>query len=180
MTPRRRRFVDEYVKDFDAAHAAIRAGFARASAASYGSYLLRQPDIAAALEARLHAHDEACRAAADRVVAELAAIAFSDIRDYASWSKGKLAVKPRGRIAPSRAAAIADIVPGGASGVRIRLQRKKRALKALARHVGLFETRAYVDPQEENAAAARLRARLAAETGVSFLGPEAKTGGEGR
>lgn len=180
MTPRRRRFVEEYCKAFDAAHAAVRAGFARSSGAAYGHYLLRQPEIVAALEARMESHARECRLTADRVVAELARIAFSDMRDYADWGGRRVAVKRQSEIAPERAAAIAAVAPGGkGTGTRIRLQRKKQALRALARHVGLFERRAFVDPKLLLAEAARIRTMLLAAAGLSHLDPEAAPEGEG-
>jgi phage terminase small subunit len=165
MTPRRARFVEEYCRDFDAAHAAIRAGFARRSAAAYGWYLLRQADVAAAVERRMDVHAQSCAAMADRVIAELAAIAFSDIRNYVSWSARQLRVKPRSRIAPEHRPALAAIGPG-----RVTLRRKTEALKALARHVGLTATREFADPLVEREAAALVRAQLLAAAG---LPPEA-------
>lgn len=62
---RHARFVDEYLVDFNATAAAIRAGYARASAASQGWDLLRNPKVqelirekAAELEKRVHISQE--------------------------------------------------------------------------------------------------------------------------
>jgi len=55
MTPKQAAFVDEYVVDFNATQAAIRAGYSERSAYNTGYCNLKHPEIAIALEARLAA-----------------------------------------------------------------------------------------------------------------------------
>ncbi|HUB97196.1 MAG TPA: terminase small subunit [Stellaceae bacterium] len=161
MTPRRARFVDEYVILLDATAAAARAGFSAKNARRYAAQLLRHPDITAAIEQRTHARERQLVIDADRVVRELMRVAFSDIRRFADWKDGALTLAPRETLAPDDTAAIAQLSTGGAGqGARIRLHDKKRALRALARHVGLFSGRAYADPQRLSQEAAELRALL--------------------
>jgi phage terminase small subunit len=167
MTPRRERFVREYIRDLNAKEAAIRAGYARANAKQAGSHLLRQADVAAAIEARLAAEERRLTVNADRIVRELIRVAFSDIRRYAAWQDGALVLKPLDQLSDDETAAIASYSTGGKGhGPRIRLHDKKRALRALGRHIGLFTRRAYVDPKVLNAEAARLRAMLCEAAGI--------------
>ncbi|MFD3165466.1 terminase small subunit [Herpetosiphon sp. NSE202] len=53
LTAKQRRFVDEYLVDFNATQAAIRAGHSQRSAASIGSENLRKPEIQAEINRRL-------------------------------------------------------------------------------------------------------------------------------
>jgi phage terminase small subunit len=179
MTPRRKRFVREYVRDLNAKEAAIRAGYARANAKQAGSYLLRQPEVAAAIEALLAAEEQRLTVNADRIVRELMRVAFSDIRRYADWQDGALVLKPLDKLSDDETAAIASISFGGKTrGPRIRLHDKKRALRALGRHIGLFTQRAYVDPVALHAETARIRALLCAAAGIEEPKPLPAADGE--
>ncbi len=55
MTPKQAAFVDEYVVDFNATQAAIRAGYSERSAYNTGYQTLHHPEVAIAIEARLAA-----------------------------------------------------------------------------------------------------------------------------
>ncbi len=167
MTPRRQKFVDEFMVDFNAAAAARRAGFSAKSAPRYAKYLLRQAEVANAIEARVVAHEGVLRVSADRVLAELALIAFADMRRYVTIEDGALALVPSAELAPGEAGAIAFLAPAGPrAGARIRLHDKIRALRALMKHLGLMEQRTFVDPQEQNRKATEIFARLFREAGV--------------
>ena len=76
LTPRQRRFAEEYVVDFNGRQAAIRAGYSESSASSVASKNTSRPDIQAALRELLEdpRHQQA--------LAHLEAIAFSNIKDY--------------------------------------------------------------------------------------------------
>ena len=52
LTPKQRRFVEEYAKDCNATQAAIRAGYSEKSAYSIGDENLRKPEVAAAIAER--------------------------------------------------------------------------------------------------------------------------------
>lgn len=80
LTPKQQRFVDEYLVDLNATQAAIRSGYSRRSAAEQGHDLLRKPQVAAAVQAGQAARAERTGITADRVLTELARIAFADHR----------------------------------------------------------------------------------------------------
>lgn len=50
LSPKRRRFVEEYIKDLNGAGAAIRAGYSEHTAREIAYELLRIPDVSAAIE----------------------------------------------------------------------------------------------------------------------------------
>lgn len=53
LTPKQRRFVEEYCVDFNATQAAIRAGYSQKTSYSIGQENLKKPDIAEAIKKRL-------------------------------------------------------------------------------------------------------------------------------
>lgn len=57
LTPKQRRFVEEYCVDFNATQAAIRAGYSERTAYSIGSENLIKPEISEAIENRLESLD---------------------------------------------------------------------------------------------------------------------------
>ena len=57
MTPKQRRFCDEYLIDLNATQAAIRAGYSEKTAGSIGSENLKKPEISAYLRARMREKD---------------------------------------------------------------------------------------------------------------------------
>ncbi|HEV2263549.1 MAG TPA: terminase small subunit [Stellaceae bacterium] len=141
LSPRQQKFVEQYLITGVASQAAIRAGYSPASAWSAGSRLRRNPKIAKAI--RVGRANEARRAqiAHERVLLELARVAFSDIGEVLDWTGGDdVTLRPKAKISPHHRAAIAEIVPRRmGKGPRIKFHNKARALEALARHLGIFD-----------------------------------------
>lgn len=81
LSPKQKRFVDEYLLDLNSTQAAIRAGYSPKSANSAGPRLLENVDVAAAIiSAKLErAKDTGINAA--RVLEEIAHMAFYDPAD---------------------------------------------------------------------------------------------------
>ena len=165
MTPRHRRFVEEYLVDLNASQAALRAGYSERCSASVGSQLLKKPEVKEAVETALEARGRSMRVTSARVLLELARIAFADPTRIAEWGPKGLTLRPHDTLTPDDKATIQEIVafPDGGP-TRVRLHDKLRALALLARHMGLLNERtaAIVDGerrgQEITAAAARARA----------------------
>lgn len=87
MKSKRERFVEEYLIDLNATQAAIRSGHRESSARVRGHKLLKLPDVAAAVGAAMAAQSKRAANSADRVVRELARIAFADPRDCLAWGR---------------------------------------------------------------------------------------------
>jgi phage terminase small subunit len=85
MTPRQRRFVEEYLVDLNATYAARRAGYSARSASTTGYRLLQRSAVAAAVAEAQEKRAARTRVSADRVVTELAKVAFGDPRRLLSW-----------------------------------------------------------------------------------------------
>lgn len=79
MTPKQQRFVDEYLVDLNASAAARRAGY-KGDANTVGPRLLANVGIRSQIEKAMKAREERTHITQDRVLQELARVAFSDLR----------------------------------------------------------------------------------------------------
>jgi phage terminase small subunit len=135
VTPKQRLFITEYLIDLNATKAAERAGY-RPGYARHASYdLLRKPAIAAAVAEGMAARARRTEIDADRVLRELAKLAFADMRRLATWDENGVKLRKHTEIAEEDAAAIAQVSRGGA---RIKLHDTRKALDSIARHLGMF------------------------------------------
>jgi len=85
MTHKQERFVDEYLLDFNATQAAIRAGYNPHSAASIGEENLKKPDIQIAIHDRQATIKQQLDVEQEDVLGELIRIGFANIDDFLSW-----------------------------------------------------------------------------------------------
>jgi len=151
LTPKQERFVDEYLVDLNATQSAIRAGYSEKTAHSIGHENLRKPEIQALIERKRSKTAARLEVTRERVVNELARIAFSDIRSVVKWGRIKLQASdgipevvydidliPSEEISDDAAAAVAE-VRKTREGLSIKLLDKKGALDSLGKHLGLFQ-----------------------------------------
>lgn len=80
ITQLQRKFINEYIIDFNAEHAAIRAGYAQKSARMQASRMLTKDNIQAAIAKALQERSKRLEITQDRVVLEIARLALSDPR----------------------------------------------------------------------------------------------------
>jgi phage terminase small subunit len=150
LSDRQRKFVSEYLIHLNATKAAVRAGYSPRSAADIGHALLRRhPAVMDAIAAAMAARERRTQVTADRIVTELARIAFADIRSFADWGPDGVNLRPLAEISADDAPAIAEIYGAGTAGGRpkLKLHDKRAALELLARHMGLVGTRRMIpDP----------------------------------
>lgn len=137
------RFIDEYLVDFNATQAAIRAGYSKRSASEQGYDLLRKPQIQSAIKAKQKELAHKVGITRERIVQECARIAFSDIRklfnEDGTFKKFK-------DMSDDAAAAIAgvDVVEQASVDGNVPMQTKKvklwdknSALEKLLKHLGM-------------------------------------------
>lgn len=109
LTPKERRFVLEYLVDFNATKAAIRAGYSQRTARQIGSENLSKPDIYNAIS---EASDEMLKEAAvtpGRLIREYSRIAFADLTDLVQWdSEGSVTWTPSEDLEPEQRALIGE------------------------------------------------------------------------
>lgn len=114
--------------------AALAAGLARTRgyAGVAGHNMLKDPEVLRAIERHLDAAD----ARTDRIVRELGLVAFSDLRDVASWDARGVRVTASRLLGDGAAAAVQEVEQRDtAEGrhVRVRLHDKLGALALLAK-----------------------------------------------
>jgi phage terminase small subunit len=83
LTPKQQTFVDEYLVDLNATQAAIRAGYSKKTARSQGERMLTNVDVAAAIQKGFQERSERTKITAEKVLLELAVIAFADLQQLA-------------------------------------------------------------------------------------------------
>ena len=138
LTPRQKRFVHEYLIDLNATQAAIRAGYSKHTAKSIGQRLLTYVDVQSAVTAGRKKITDNLEVTAERVVAEYAKLAYSDITEFAEWDeKTGVKIKNSSDLSKQQTAAVQEI-SNTPSGIKIRLHDKKGALDSLSRHLGIF------------------------------------------
>lgn len=90
LTGKELKFCIEYIKDWNATQAAIRAGYSKKSAYELGSRLLRKVEILENIDQVKENLEQALGISKAKVVSELMKIAFSSISDYhKSWIERK-------------------------------------------------------------------------------------------
>jgi phage terminase small subunit len=144
LTPKQQAFVREYLVDFNATQAAIRAGYSAKTAVQSGFENLRKPDIQTEIKRHSAERHEKLELTADRVLSELMQIAFANIGDYfpADGSAFNLA-----KLTRAQKAALEITVDKASEGgkstkrVRIRLADKTRALELLGKRLKLWVDR---------------------------------------
>lgn len=140
LTDRQRVFVQEYLLDLNAHKAAIRAGYSVATAKNQGSRLLSNVYISAAVHVAQTQRSKRTGVTADRVLTELALIAFSDITDVVSVTGGELTIRDMEPLPRRVKRAIESMSekPGEHGTARsVKMHSKLAALKLLSDHLGL-------------------------------------------
>jgi phage terminase small subunit len=141
LTDKQERFAEEYVVDFNATQAAIRAGYSAKTARQQGQRMLTNVDIAARVEDLKEAIAERTSVTADKVRKELARHAFTNMRDFVEWGPNGVTLKSSEDLSEDDAAAVTEVSESfGEDGrtLKFKLGHKDSALKLLAQHIGLI------------------------------------------
>ena len=141
LTPKQRLFVQEYLIDLNATQASIRAGYSIKNAEFQAHCLLKNPKVKQAIELAMYEREQRTKVTQDRVIEELAKIAFINPTDVVNSYDASL----HNGAAREDTAAISSIrvrrIPSkDGMGIEreIKLNDKIRALDLLGKHLGLF------------------------------------------
>ena len=156
------RFVDEWLIDFNGTQAAIRAGYSERSARSIAGRLLTKDNIQREISRRQKDLQRRTEVSQERVVKELARVAFADATDYVQvetrtvekndgteLSYQTVTLTETAELSADQRAAIASIKQG-TNGVEVKLHDKIKALELLGRHIGMFNDKLEVKATVEN------------------------------
>lgn len=154
LSPKRARFVSEYLIDQNGTQAAIRAGYSPKTANEQAARLLANASVRAAVDENIRKIHEKNLVTPDRIIQELARIAFANI-SLAFNKDGDL--KPIHEIPEDIIRAIggleiSEIFSGSGDdrtqiGVlkKIKMNDKQRALELLGKNLGMFVERHQVE-----------------------------------
>lgn len=152
LTDKQQLFIDEYLTDFNATQAAIRAGYSEKTARRIGSENLSKPDIQTAIRSRLAGHMSKLEITQERILTEMARMAFYDPAELIGLKmddQGNLI----GLSGPQDIANLPEDVRRAIVGwgydrnmiFTVKLADKSKALDQLARHLGLFNDKLNVN-----------------------------------
>lgn len=140
LTARQQRFVEEYLVDLNATKAAVRAGYSSQGADAAASRLLGNVRVQQAISAAQQERARRTDITADRVIQELALIAFSDLGDVFENDAGTLKMRKLSELPGGVRRAIESIreQPTDKGLTRsVKMHSKVAALKMLADHLGM-------------------------------------------
>lgn len=137
LTPKQQRFVEEYLIDLNGTQAAIRAGYSAKTANQIAAEYLAKPNIAHAVAVEIAARSARTDVTQDRVVRELARIAFVDPTKVVDFNTGT--VKPDLDEDDRAVLAGVKVKYGDTCTEReVKFADKLKALELLGRHLNLF------------------------------------------
>ncbi len=155
LSEREERFAVEYLVDLNKTAAAKRAGYSEKSAHTIAQRVFNKANVQAKIQHLKEERSKRTEITQDRVLQELARIAFGDIRKAVKWgvqpvmvanedgeleAQWPLQLIPSDEIDDDTAAAVQSIalVKGG---IKITMHSKLTALQSLAEHTGVFAKR---------------------------------------
>ena len=145
LTAKQERFCREYLADMNATQAAIRAGYSAKTAHSIGPRLSENVGVQKKIEALKEERARSLDITAERVLKELARLAFADPTDIVSIGKnGVVTVKPTAQLTEDQRRVIQS-VSETPNGIKIKFADKIRALELVGKHIGLFEERIRIE-----------------------------------
>lgn len=141
LTEKQQRFVDEYLIDLNATQAAIRAGYSVKTADVQGSRMLGNVKVQQAISEEMAERSKRTGVNQDRIVEELAKIAFVNIEDVVDTDTGEIlpnASKDDLACIESVKFKQSDNQYGGSIEREVKLASKMKALELLGKHLGMW------------------------------------------
>ena len=148
MTPKQALFIQEYLIDLNATQAAIRAGYSKKTAKQIGQENLTKPDVKKAIDEAISERWKRTEITQDRVLKELARIAFADPRNVFEWGPGGVTLRDSASLSDDDAAAVAEVsqtITDSGGSTKGKMYDKQRALELLGRHLGMFTDKVQMD-----------------------------------
>lgn len=142
LTDKQRKFVSEYLVDLNATQAAIRAGYSAKTADRIGPELLGKTCVREAVEAAQKRREKRTEITQDRVLNELARVAFGNSRAVMSWGPGGLVLRNSDELTEDEAALVSEVretTTKDGGSMALKTHDKMKALELLGKHLGMFD-----------------------------------------
>lgn len=173
VNARQRQFCEEYLIDLNATQAAIRAGYSEKYAHTNARKLLQITTIKTKIDELMAERAKRTEITQDRVLKELAIIAFSNAADYAAVIEREAVMEVDGQqiklldddgnpimyrtVEPVLTADLTDeqkralaVIKKGRDGFEVKPYDKVRALELLGKHLGMFKEQVEVTGEINN------------------------------
>jgi phage terminase small subunit len=148
LNNKQQAFVEEYLIDFNATQAAIRAGYSAKTAEKIGYQLLENTRVSTVLAEKIAERSRRTGITADRVLQEYARIAFAKMTDVAEWGPEGVKPKKSSDLSEDDAACVAAVTSVETTKTigdieiktvttTVKLHDKKSALDSLSKHLGI-------------------------------------------
>lgn len=136
---RRERFAQLVASGIPYTRAYVQAGYKASEKAAHRCR--HRPDVSGRIDEILAAAAAKNDVTVERVIVELAKIAFADPGDYFDWGPDGVAILPKSGLTADQRAVVAEVSEtrsetGGS--IKLRLSDKQAALEKLGRHLGMF------------------------------------------
>ena len=143
LTPKKRMFAKEYLVDLNATQAAIRAGYSEKTAKSQGQRLLTDVDLQKLITQSMQKRSERVEVTSERVLAEIAKVAFSDVRKIFDESGALIRISDLDDEAAACIAGCEIVTVNRGEGeveyvAKVKMADKLKALELAGKHLGLF------------------------------------------
>lgn len=141
LTEKQKRFVEEYLIDLNATQAAIRAGYSPNRASEQGHQLLQKTTVSNEIAVTMAERSKRTGINQDRVVQELAKIAFVNIKSVVNDECEILPDASETDLAAIESIKVKTIpTKTGEMGVEreVKLSSKLKALELLGKHLGMW------------------------------------------
>lgn len=174
LTDKQKKFCDEYLVDLNVLQAALRAGYKRGYALKHSYEMLKNPLIREYIDKRMHDREVRTEITQDKVLKEIAAIAFSNpsnffkIIDRPVMANGIPVLDENGKpktfkdveftntddLSESDKKAVSS-AKVGVNGLEVKLNDKIKALELLGRHLGMFRDKVEIKDDSDKISAPR-------------------------
>lgn len=174
LTKKQRLFIEAYLIDPNGKKAAIAAGYSEGSAAIEATRLLRNANVAAALDRQRKILSVRTGITPERVLAELAKLGFSDIRKLVNWRSdivemdvdqetgdmttrvtNQVAIVDSDKIDDDTAAAILEVSQTKDGVLKVKMHDKVGPLVRIGQHLGMFPSSSARKPVKDETPASR-------------------------
>ena len=148
LSQKKKRFIEEYLIDLNATQAAIRAGYSPDTANEQGSQNLAKLSVRNEIDKAIAERSKRTGVNADRVVRELAKIAFSKATDIIDFRDGTLLPDINDddlAVIQSVKVKTSTSDTGESTEREIKLADKLKALELLGRHLGIYTDKSKIE-----------------------------------
>lgn len=152
MTDKQQRFIEEYLIDLNATQAAIRAGYSTKTAEQIGFQLLNKTSVSEEIKKKMAERSKRTGINADRVLDELAKIAFANAKDIINFEDASV----RKGANEDDLACVQSVKvkkqtsdKGELEERQVTMYDKKAALELLGRHLGMWKDKVEVSGIDE-------------------------------